>query len=98
MNSEQSPRNPTLHPVFRDLVNNLSRSLPAYADRVVDAVNSNASTCEDCGTSIINDCPVCGAPQCCPKCCKETTAQMDEEAKKEATLSRPDRWDGQSEI
>lgn len=38
MEPNKQPRNPALHPVFRDLVNNLSRSLPAYTDRVVDAI------------------------------------------------------------
>jgi len=27
------------------------------------------SVCEDCGTTIIDNCIRCGAPQCCPKCC-----------------------------
>ena len=26
--------------------------------------------CEHCGATIINNCPVCGAPQCCPQCCR----------------------------
>lgn len=32
--------------------------------------------CEHCGTKIIDNCPVCGAPQCCPKCCDETTKEL----------------------
>lgn len=40
-------------------------------------VNLNMSNkCETCGTPIIDDCPVCGAPQCCPKCCEETTKEL----------------------
>lgn len=28
-------------------------------------------TCDRCETPVICDCPVCGAPNCCPKCCWE---------------------------
>lgn len=34
------------------------------------------SLCEDCGTKIIDRCPKCGAPQCCPKCCDEATLEL----------------------
>lgn len=34
------------------------------------------SNCEDCGTKLIDNCFVCGAPVCCPKCCKITTMQV----------------------
>lgn len=33
-------------------------------------------TCEDCGTEIIENCQICGAPNCCPRCCKEATDEM----------------------
>ena len=33
--------------------------------------------CDDCGTELINDCWVCGAPVCCPKCCMEAITQME---------------------
>lgn len=26
---------------------------------------------------IISDCPVCGAPQCCPTCCAEASAAVE---------------------
>lgn len=26
--------------------------------------------CDNCGADIIDKCPRCGAPQCCPQCCK----------------------------
>ncbi|MES0445049.1 MAG: hypothetical protein ABUJ92_00750 [Desulfobacterales bacterium] len=29
----------------------------------------NGNFCFDCGTECIDNCPRCGAPQCCPKCC-----------------------------
>jgi hypothetical protein len=28
--------------------------------------------CEHCGTELIDKCPWCGAPVCCPRCCEET--------------------------
>lgn len=34
--------------------------------------------CETCGTQIIDRCLVCGAPQCCPKCCHEAYRAMEE--------------------
>lgn len=33
----------------------------------------NGQKCEHCGSECINNCLVCGAPQCCPVCCEETT-------------------------
>jgi len=45
-------------------------------DRVSDRFPSPGdNVCETCGTQIINHCLRCGAPQCCPKCCAETTSQ-----------------------
>ena len=41
----------------------------------------SASKCEYCGTTIIQDCPICGAPNCCPKCCEETTKELFESRK-----------------
>ena len=25
--------------------------------------------CEECGANLVQDCPRCGAPNCCPQCC-----------------------------
>lgn len=30
--------------------------------------------CEHCGTKLIDECLMCGAPVCCPKCCLEATS------------------------
>ncbi len=27
--------------------------------------------CDVCGTALHDKCLICGAPQCCPKCCRE---------------------------
>lgn len=27
--------------------------------------------CDHCGGDLIDDCAVCGAPICCPKCCRK---------------------------
>lgn len=27
--------------------------------------------CDLCGTQVINNCCICGAPVCCPKCCNQ---------------------------
>jgi hypothetical protein len=34
------------------------------------AFTGNRSFCETCGTRLIDNCLECGAPQCCPRCCK----------------------------
>jgi hypothetical protein len=36
----------------------------------------NGMICDDCGTECVNNCLQCGAPQCCPKCCDEATAEF----------------------
>ena len=42
---------------------------------------AESNKCEYCGTTIIDDCWRCGAPQCCPKCCGETTKELLESRK-----------------
>ena len=44
--------------------------------------------CEKCGTPLINDCILCGAPICCPKCCKEFDNLIKEEASRASSLKR----------
>jgi hypothetical protein len=34
-----------------------------------EEVSAWGPTCPDCGSFTIDNCPACGAPQCCPKCC-----------------------------
>jgi len=31
----------------------------------------NGETCDECGSECIDNCIICGAPQCCPACCAE---------------------------
>lgn len=41
-------------------------------DRLSDLLPSAAGfQCDDCGAEVINRCPRCGAPVCCPRCCFE---------------------------
>lgn len=42
----------------------------------MSAQENDPRLCGDCGTEIIDDCPVCSAPQCCPKCCRETVRRL----------------------
>lgn len=42
----------------------------------------NGGICEICGTLIIDRCLVCGAPQCCPKCCAEATEELKNQGEK----------------
>ena len=48
-------------------------------DRISDRLpKGNGHKCEDCGTECIDNCMVCGAPQCCPKCCAESEQFADQ--------------------
>ena len=38
--------------------------------------DKKASVCDVCGTALIDNCLICGAPQCCPKCCKKATDEL----------------------
>ncbi len=42
---------------------------------VAREVGKMTDTCETCGATIIDDCPQCGAPQCCPNCCSDSTKE-----------------------
>ena len=33
-------------------------------------------SCQFCGSGIIRDCVRCGAPQCCPRCCKALADEL----------------------
>jgi len=51
----------------------------------------NGVKCEACGGECIDRCPVCGAPQCCPRCCDEEMNKVvfvDKDTKVEIT-----NWD-----
>ncbi len=36
----------------------------------------NGEYCDVCGTELIDRCPVCGAPVCCPRCCVEDNPRL----------------------
>ena len=44
------------------------------SDRLPEA---NGHFCDECGTELIDHCIICGAPQCCPKCCAEAQDALD---------------------
>ncbi len=61
MNDEYSQK-----PVYVD------RFTGKRVDKLSDLLPSQTEEkCEHCGTNLINRCPRCGAPVCCPKCCME---------------------------
>lgn len=31
----------------------------------------NGNKCELCESECVDDCAMCGAPQCCPRCCED---------------------------
>lgn len=47
-------------------------------DKPSDLMTSEGvSKCDECGTRLINRCFRCGAPVCCPKCCKESATEEE---------------------
>ncbi len=42
--------------------------------------------CDVCGAKTIDDCSTCGAPQCCPQCCKISELQQQLAEAKKAEL------------
>ena len=36
----------------------------------------NDTKCDICGGNCIDNCPFCGAPQCCPQCCNDATQYL----------------------
>ena len=48
----------------------------------VEATVRIVNNCAECGTGVICDCPVCGAPNCCPRCCDEATKEAQTEIEK----------------
>ena len=52
----------------------------AYAenDRLRASIAADArNRCERCGVKIVDHTLVCGAPQCCPACCREATLEAE---------------------
>lgn len=41
----------------------------------------NGQKCDTCGGPAIDHCAMCGAPQCCPKCCAEARPSPKGETK-----------------
>lgn len=37
----------------------------------------NGEKCDHCGSECIDRCVICGAPQCCPVCCRESILQQE---------------------
>lgn len=35
----------------------------------------NGDFCDECGSELIDHCIICGAPVCCPKCCRNRDEQ-----------------------
>jgi len=44
--------------------------------------------CPHCGATLIDNCPTCGAPQCCPQCCKIQSLTADLEAEQNLTATQ----------
>ena len=48
------------------------------ADRIAELERELADRCETCGAKLnVNGCIVCGAPVCCPSCCREATLEEE---------------------
>jgi hypothetical protein len=55
-------------------------------EKQAELVRLLRNRCDECGSKLIDDCAVCGAPVCCPSCCRVTTMEHTIEAKK-ATIA-----------
>ena len=75
----------------------------AESDRLRAYIAADArNRCERCGVKIVDHTLVCGAPQCCPACCREATLEAeiaeweDKSRKMQAEIDRlsanGDRW------
>ena len=42
----------------------------------------NGGRCDECGTQTIDRCLRCGAPQCCPACCADSSVEIEGEGGK----------------
>ena len=58
----------TLPKEFRmDRISSLvGKPIPQFIDE------TEHEKCEYCGTELVSNCVICGAPVCCPKCCNES--------------------------
>ncbi len=57
---------------------------------------SGGNTCDHCEAELVRDCMICGAPNCCPRCCQETTREILQ-SQREAAESANEKPDGQAE-
>lgn len=51
------------------------------------------NTCDHCGSELERECMICGAPNCCPRCCRETTREILKSQREAAGTAdeKPDR-------
>lgn len=57
----------------------MNKAIDRWTGREVDRLSdllpkANGGHCDHCGHYTIDRCPMCGAPQCCPRCCLEATS------------------------
>ena len=59
---------------FRDKNHPVALTLFRASTKMPSAPGGN--TCDHCGAELVRDCMICGAPNCCPRCCQETTREI----------------------
>jgi hypothetical protein len=43
----------------------------------INEIKKQEGRCDECGANIVDNCHRCGAPQCCPQCCKIEQLEAD---------------------
>jgi len=45
--------------------------------RIKDLFTPNGRVCDTCGSELIDKCAMCGAPVCCPVCCRQARKELE---------------------
>lgn len=69
-------------------------TIDRFTSKPVDKPTDNLSNggigeyCDECGTELIDRCVRCGAPICCPKCCKQDSINYHQANKQNTRKDR----------
>jgi hypothetical protein len=65
-----------------------AKGMEAMGFKKVESTKAEpAAVCDYCGTKLVDKCPHCGAPQCCPLCCAQD--KIDRLTAENKNLKRP---------
>ena len=56
-------------------------------DKLSDRLSQlNGLKCDSCNSELIDNCLTCGAPICCPTCCKKTSNDLNTKTQSERAI------------